>query len=182
VADILRGDVNPSGKLTVTFPQRIEDTPAYTNFGPGKQVIYGEGLYVGYRHYDQRQVAPLFPFGHGLSYTQFAYRNLQIQWSEADVFVSLEVENTGARAGAEVVQLYVSDPVSRLPRPPQELKGFAKIFLQPGEIQSVNFILDTRAFAFYDPDLKDWVVEPGEFEIRVGASSRDIRLKGTVTF
>jgi beta-glucosidase len=186
VADILLGAANPSGKLTVTFPQRIEDTPAYTNFGPGRQVLYGEGVFVGYRHYDQRQLAPLFPFGHGLSYTTFEYSGLVVTAGgdaagDAQVQVSLKVHNTGTKAGAEVVQLYVSDPASSLPRPPKELKGFARVDLQPGERKLVSFTLDRRAFAFYDVLKKDWVVEPGVFGILVGASSRDIRLSAEVT-
>jgi beta-glucosidase len=183
IANILLGDANPSGKLTVTFPRRIEYTPAYTNFGPGRKVIYGEGIFVGYRHYEQRHLQPLFPFGHGLSYTTFAYRDLNVQvqpgptGQASAAHVSLTVENTGSRPGAEVVQLYVSDKAASLPRPPKELKGFVRVQLNPGESQPVVFTLDQRAFAFYDPLQSDWVVEPGEFEILVGASSADIRLK-----
>lgn len=182
VASVLLGEVNPSGKLTVTFPRRIEHTPAYTNFGPGREVAYGEGIFVGYRHYDQRRVEPLFPFGHGLSYTQFEYRDLQIDVQVRNpVKVTLQVANTGSRKGAEVVQVYVSDKQASLPRPPKELKGFVKVELEPGESQVVTFDLNPRAFAFYDPVQGDWVVEPGEFEILVGASAKDIRLRGTVS-
>jgi beta-glucosidase len=181
VASVLVGETNPSGKLTVTFPQRIQDTPAYTHFGSGREVLYGEGIFVGYRYYDQRQVEPLFPFGHGLSYTHFDYQDLQVEVKERNpVRVSVRVANTGNRAGAETIQLYVSDKESSLPRPPKELKGFSKIELQPGESQVVSFDLTSRAFAFYDPQNGDWVVEPGEYEILVGSSSRDIRLKGLV--
>lgn len=183
VASILLGEVNPCGRLPVTFPKRLEDTPAFTNFGPGREVVYGEGVFVGYRHYDRRQIEPLFPFGHGLSYTQFAYHNLAVELQDGPAaespraLVSLEVENIGERAGAEVVQLYVRDVQASLPRPPKELKGFAKVYLQPGQRQQVRFELDRRAFAFYDPTPGEWIVEPGEFEILVGASGRDIRLR-----
>jgi len=182
VANVLLGDVNPSGKLTVTFPKRIEDTPAYTNFGPGREVMYGEGIFVGYRHYDQRQVEPLFPFGHGLSYTTFEYCDLSVYPQPAlaetpMVHVSFTVSNTGKRTGSEAAQVYVRDVVSSQPRPPKELKGFAKVSLQPGESRQVDVVLGPRAFAFYDPVEGDWVVEPGEFEILVGASAGDIRLQ-----
>jgi beta-glucosidase len=186
VTSLLLGEANPSGKLTVTFPRRIEHTPAYTNFGPGRSVLYGEGIFVGYRHYDQRQIEPLFPFGHGLSYTNFAYRDLDIQMEPGPsgetprAHVSLVVENTGQRQGAEVVQLYVSDRNASQPRPPKELKGFARVDLKPGESKPVNFELDERAFSFFDPVKTEWVVEPGEFEVLVGASAADIRLRGTL--
>ncbi|MBN2043995.1 MAG: glycoside hydrolase family 3 C-terminal domain-containing protein, partial [Anaerolineales bacterium] len=180
VANVLLGHVNPSGKLTVTFPKRLSDTPAFTNFGPGREVIYGEGIFVGYRHYDLRQVEPLFPFGHGLSYTTFSYSKLKVPTkikAGKTVQVSLKVTNTGDRPGKEIVQLYVADKQASLPRPPKELKGFAKVSLQPGETQEVTFDLNQRAFAFYDPVKADWVVEPGAFRILVGASAQDIRLK-----
>jgi beta-glucosidase len=183
IANILLGAVNPSGKLSVTFPKRYEDNPTYGNYPGAKQVYYGEGIFVGYRYYDHRDVEPLFPFGFGLSYTTFAYSGLRAPKTAAagkPVKVSVRIKNTGERAGKEVVQVYVSDKASSLPRPPQELKGFAKVALQPGESKSVEFVLDERAFAFYDPYQKQWVVEPGEFEIRVGSSSRDIRAKATV--
>jgi len=185
VANILLGDANPSGKLTVTFPRRIEDTPAYTIFGPGREVNYGEGIFVGYRHYDQRQVEPLFPFGHGLSYTTFEYRdlgvNLQLAAAETPtVQVSFTLTNTGARPGAEVAQVFVRDVASSLPRPPKELKGFAKVSLLPGESREVKVVLDPRSFAFFDPVEGDWIVEPGEFEILVGASAADIRLREAI--
>ena len=182
VARVLLGEVNPSGKLTVTFPKQIEDTPAYTNFGPGREVLYGEGIFVGYRHYEQRKVEPLFPFGHGLSYTKYEYSELSIDAKKGlPVRVSLKVKNNGKRSGAEVVQVYVSDKESSLPRPPKELKGFVKVSLEPGESQLVSFELNSRAFAFFDPQQVDWVVEPGTFEIQVGASAQDIRLKGNFT-
>ncbi len=187
LADILFGDVTPSGKLPTTFPARLQDNPAYINFpGENGKVLYGEGLFVGYRYYDKKELAPLFPFGHGLSYTTFQYRNLWLsaeQFNAADgLTVTVEVKNTGKRAGQEVAQLYVRDVKSSLVRPEKELKAFAKVALQPGESKIVEFKLDEEAFWFYNPAANDgrggWVVEPGEFEILVGASSQDIRLKG----
>ena len=186
VTDVLLGKVNPSGKLPVTFPVRLEDSPAYINASyPGsREVNYGEGIFVGYRYYDKRDVTPLFPFGHGLSYTIFAYSSLRsprkIKIGQK-IEVSLKVENTGTVAGKEVVQLYVSDLKSSLPRPPKELKGFTKVALKPGESQTVTFTLDERSLAFYDPHKKDWVAEPGEFEVLVGSSSRCIRVKAKFT-
>ena len=180
VARVLLGEVNPSGKLPVTFPVRLEDTPAFVNYPGGKEVRYGEGIFVGYRHYDAKDVAPLFPFGHGLSYTEFAYSDLQVSERVKPgepVAVSIKVKNTGDWAGKEVVQLYVRDVVSSLPRPPKELKRFAKVSLQPGESQVVSFELDDRAISFYDVDRKAWTAEPGEFEVLIGSSSRDIRAR-----
>jgi len=184
VSAVLFGEVNPSGKLTVTFPKQIEDTPAFHHFPGGRNVYYGEGIFVGYRHYDARNIEPLFPFGHGLSYTEFEYSDLIVPAETTigdPLTVRFAVKNIGERAGKEVAQLYVSDLVSSLPRPRKELKGFAKIELQPGETQEVTILLDERAFAFYDPDQQRWIVEPGEFEILLGASSQDIRLKGCIT-
>ena len=180
LAAILCGDVNPSGKLTESLPARLEDTPAYLDYPGGREVFYGEGIFVGYRYYDKRGAAPLFPFGHGLSYTSFEYSGLEVHSSgkmSDPVGVTLSVTNSGARAGQEVVQLYVRDVKSSLPRPVKELKAFAKVALLPGETRAVHFTLDERAFAFYDPARHGWVVEPGEFEILVGSSSRDIRTK-----
>ncbi|MEJ5200543.1 MAG: metallopeptidase TldD-related protein, partial [Anaerolineae bacterium] len=144
--------------------------------------VVREGIFVGYRYYDAKEVTPLFPFGHGLSYTEFAYSDLQVTPTVKrgePVAVSVTVKNVGERAGKEVVQLYVRDVQARLPRPPKELKRFAKISLAPGEAQTVRFELDERALAFYDPDSKAWVAEPGEFEVLIGSSSRDIRARAT---
>ncbi len=179
VAAILLGEVNPSGKLTETLPVKLEDNPAYLNYPGGRDVRYGEGIFVGYRYYEKKGVEPLFPFGHGLSYTPFEYSDLKVESSGkigAPVSVSLRVKNSGTRAGKEVVQLYVRDVQSSVLRPVKELKGFAKLALQPGESREAAFILDERAFAFYSPERHAWVVEPGEFEVLAGSSSRDIRL------
>jgi len=182
IARILLGQVNPSGKLPVTFPRRLADNPTFTNYPGAKEVLYGEGIFVGYRYYDARDVEPLFPFGFGLSYTTFACSDL---WVPQEVKagepleVAVTVKNTGDRAGKEVVQLYVHDKASTLVRPPQELKGFKKVFLEPGASTVVNLVLDQRALSFYDPDREQWVAEPGEFEVLVGSSSRDIRARAT---
>jgi beta-glucosidase len=185
LADILFGDQTPSGKLPTTFPRRLEDTPAFVNYpGENGEVLYGEGVFVGYRYYDTKRIEPLFPFGHGLSYTTFAYGDLVLsepQISSADLAagrvlaVSVTVENTGSRPGAEVVQLYVRDIASRLARPDKELRAFEKVELAPGTSAEIQFSLDERDLAFYDPADPGWVTESGEFEILVGSSSRDIR-------
>jgi beta-glucosidase len=179
LADLLFGDANPSGKLPTTFPVRLQDTPAFTNYpGENNQVVYGEGLFVGYRWYDARDITPRLPFGHGLSYTSFAYGELSVA-PEAragePIEASLEIANRGERAGQEVVQLYVRDPLSRLARPEKELKAFAKVSLEPGQSTRVSFVLDDRALACWDPSTSAWVAEPGEFELLAGSSSRDIR-------
>ena len=182
VVRLLLGQANPSGKLTVSWPVRLQDSPAAINHTyPGaRQVIYGEGIFVGYRYFDQVELAPLFPFGHGLSYTTFAYGPLQAPerfQAGQPLTVSLRVRNSGSRPGAEVVQLYVSDLESSLPRPPRELKGFARVELQPGAEQEVTFTLDERAFAFYDVIRQRWTAEPGRFELLAGSSSRDLRAR-----
>ncbi len=182
IADVLFGAADPGGRLPTTFPRRIQDTPAYINYpGENGRVRYGEGLFVGYRYYDKRDLAPLFPFGHGLSYTDFAYSNLRLS---ADVLtpddlltLSVDVRNTGDRPGSDVVQVYVRDVASRLVRPEKELKAFAKVHLQPGQTQTVTLTLDRQALAYYDPAAAGWVVEPGEFEVLVGRSAADIRLR-----
>lgn len=178
LANLLLGGANPSGRLSVTYPVRYEDNPTYVNYPGARDVRYGEGIFVGYRYYDHVGVEPLFPFGFGLSYTTFAYSSLDAP-TEAiagdPIEASITVRNSGDRAGKEVVQLYVRDVESSLVRPPKELKAFAKVALEPGESTVVRFTLDHRAFSFYDPQREAWVVEPGEFELLVGASSGDIR-------
>ena len=184
IANVLSGDVNPSGRLPDTFPVRYEDNPAFTNYpGEAGKVLYGEGIFVGYRYYDAKIIAPLFPFGHGLSYTAFKYSNLQVTpaavKADGKINVSIDVKNTGKRQGKEVVQLYVSDKESKVARPPQELKAFRKVSPEPGETKTVKFTLDKEALSFWDEEEKAWVAEPGEFEILVGSSSRDIRARRT---
>lgn len=185
VADILFGDKNPSGKLAETFPVQLSQTPSYINFpGEGDKVEYREGLFVGYRHYDKVEMEPLFPFGHGLSYTTFEYSELQLNKKEItdseEVIVSVKVKNTGGRTGKEIVQLYVQDVVSSVIRPVKELKAFEKIELAPGEEKRVIFKLGKRAFAYYNVELKDWHVESGDFELLIGKSSREIVLQDTI--
>lgn len=185
VADVVFGAANPSGKLAETFPARLQDTPSYLNF-PGEEgeSIYGERIYIGYRYSEARKISPLFPFGHGLSYTTFAYEDIRVSSKRITDVEGLEVTvtiaNTGTTAGKEVVQLYVKDPVSSLQRPVKELKGFEKVNLVPGERKEVRFQLQARDFSFYDSRRSRWVAESGDFEIMIGASSADIRLSEIV--
>jgi len=183
VVDVLFGEVNPSGKLPVTFPKRWEDCAAYGNYpGNAGVVNYKEGVFVGYRHFDAKNLQPEFPFGFGLSYATFAYRNLVVTPGGAGkpvaATVTLELENTSRREGAEVVQLYLRDVESSVPRPLRELKAFKKIALRPGQKSQVSFEIPREACAFFHPLKKTWVVEPGKFEVQIGSSSRDIRLRG----
>jgi beta-glucosidase len=183
IAAMLFGDFTPSGKLPVTFPRKLEDTPAWGHYpGENLHTEYAEGIYVGYRHYDRANIAPLFPFGHGLSYTKFDYSDLKVTPDKIGpgrrVQVSVTVRNSGARAGAEVVQLYLHQAASSADRPPQELKGFRRVMLTAGQTESVTFTLDPRAMSFYSTAKHAWVAEPSVFDVLVGASSRDIRLKG----
>lgn len=186
LARVLFGDANPSGKLACTYPKRLMDSPAHaletypeTN-GP---LFYKEGLLVGYRWFDTKNIEPLFPFGYGLSYTRFKYSGLKLvegkDPKDPVVTAEFEIANTGQRAGAEAAQLYVHEGQPTLPRPLKELKGFKKVSLKPGEQQKVSIPLDRRAFAFYDPVKKGWVSEAGDFKIQIGSSSRDIRLEDT---
>ena len=184
IADVLFGDVNPSGKLPVSFVKQWKDSPAYGHYpGENLQVDYAESIYVGYRFFDKKKIEPLFPFGYGLSYTKFEYSDLKVSPNKVEpgkpVEVSIQVRNSGTRAGAEVVQLYVHDGHASVDRPIQELKGFRRVSLAPGETKEVNFTLDRSALAFYSTAKKDWVTEPGQFDVLVGSSSRDIKLKSS---
>ncbi|MCB8924241.1 MAG: glycoside hydrolase family 3 C-terminal domain-containing protein [Ardenticatenaceae bacterium] len=186
IADILFGRTNPCGKLAETYPMKLSDTPAHLNFpGENGSVRYGEGLFIGYRYYDTKEIPVAFPFGYGLSYTQFAYSNPQASaaiFNDSEgVTVSVDVTNTGHMAGKEIVQVYVHDQESRLIRPFKELKGFAKVHLEPGETKTITISLDFRAFAYYDPAHQQWVTEDGQFDILFGTSSADIRCSTTVT-
>ncbi|KAA3660221.1 MAG: glycosyl hydrolase, partial [Chloroflexi bacterium] len=194
IADILYGHINPSGKLAETYPHKLSDTPAHLNFpGENDTVRYGEALFIGYRYYDAKEMPLLFPFGYGLSYTTFAYDNLQVHTEpgrtvsansfndEDGVTVSVDVTNTGKVAGQEIVQLYVHDQKSRLKRPFKELKGFAKVSLAPGETKTISITLNFRAFAYYDPAYRQWITETGKFDILIGASAADIRCRTTIT-
>ncbi len=186
LANILFGDANPSGKLPVTLPKRYEDSPAAPNY-PGSNLVanYAEGIYVGYRYYDTKHVDPQFPFGYGLSYTTFAYSDLKVTPGKVagnqPVQVSFNVRNTGSRAGAEVVQLYVHDGHSKIDRPEHELKGFSRVELKPGETKAVQLTLNRSALSYWNPATKDWQADAGTFDIQIGASSRDIRLHASLT-
>ncbi len=203
LAQILFGEVSPSGKLPISMEKRWEDNPTHDSYYPAGatsgtygnevrpstpaaqgHVAYSEGIFVGYRGFDRSGVKPRFPFGFGLSYTTFSYANLKVAPAAAPggipVTVSFDVTNTGQRAGAEVAELYVADGHAAVPRPAKELKGFARVELKPGETRSVTLVLDRRAFAYYDVKKKDWAVAPGEFTVLVGGSSDSLPLKGTV--
>ncbi len=184
IADVLFGDTNPSGKLTQTFPVRLEDNPAYLDFpGENGKVYYGEGLFVGYRYYEKKKIAPLFPFGFGLSYTTFAYSSLSLSAQEIGpddrLQVSVDITNTGQRAGKEIVQVYVRDQQASLQRPEKELKAFAKVQLEPGERKTITLSIGRDALAYYDDLAHEWVAEAGEFEVLVGSSSQEIPARAT---
>ena len=214
--DLLYGNANPSGKLAETWPLKLEDNPSYLNF-PGEDgvVKYQEGIFIGYRYYDKKKMDVLFPFGHGLSYTEFKYSDLKIESMKSEsntvetkavsvagekekecaavginadkitdqdkVIVTCKVKNVGRCAGKEVVQLYISKPDSEVMRPIRELKNFQKVSLKLGEEKEVEFILDGRAFAYYEEKIHDWYVESGNFVIEIGSSSRNIRLNDIVS-
>jgi beta-glucosidase len=181
LASILFGDANPSGKLPVTLPKRFEDSPAASNYpGIDLKVNYAEGIYVGYRYFDTKNVEPAFPFGFGLSYTKFDYSDLKVVHKDGNDVVTLKVKNSGKRDGAEVTQLYVHDGHSKIDRPIHELKGFQRVELKAGETKKVQFTLDKAAFSYWSPEKRDWIAEPGTFEVQVGASSRDIRVNAPV--
>ncbi len=184
IASVLFGDVNPSGKLPITFPKRLEDSPA--QIVNDLTVNYDDGIFVGYRYYDTNKIEPLFPFGYGLSYTTFTYDNLKINKDKVSgdetVKVSVDITNSGSRTGAEVVQLYVQDVDCSVERPLKELKGFKKIKLEPGAKETINLELGKEDLSFYDEKSGGWKVEPGKFNILVGSSSRDIRLEGKIEY
>ncbi len=184
IANILLGNVNPSGKLVTTFFKNWEDCPAYGNYpGEDDKVHYDEGVFVGYRHFDTRGIDPYFPFGHGLSYTTFEYSDLQMSAKkiseDESVTVSFIIKNTGSRDGAEVAQLYLGDDESCVPRPLKELKGFAKVFLKAGEETAISFTIGPGDLKYFDIYTHDWKSEPGKFNVYIGSSSRDIRLTGS---
>ncbi len=193
-AEILFGEVNPSGRLAATFERHWEDNPVHDNYYPApgtNRVVYKEGVFVGYRGYEHNGTKPLFPFGFGLSYTTFKYGNLAIKPADrgansdtlsAPLYqVSFDVTNTGAREGADVAQIYVAETKSKVARPAKELKGFARVDLKPGETKTSTVILDARAFAYYDAEAKQWRADPGEFQIIVGRSSQEIVARGSLT-
>ena len=186
VAQVLFGEFNPSGRLPISIERRWEDDAAYNSYYPkegSKKVEYSEGIFVGYRHFDKSAVKPLFPFGYGLSYTSFTYKNLTISPASSDdqVTVAFDVTNTGSRAGADVAEVFVGDHHAPVPRPVKELKGFAKVNLSPGETKNVSVKLDRRAFSYYDVKTHAWTVAPGDFDVFVARSAADIELTGKVT-
>lgn len=198
LAEILVGTISPSGKLPITIEKDFRDSPGYGYLPADEELYVGfrdeeekrrpvwhlpyrEGVFVGYRHFDHHGIEPLFPFGHGLTYTSFRYDELELLDRGSDVQVSFTVSNVGGRAGAEIAQVYVEDAQPRLPRPPRELKGFTRVALQPAAHQRVSLELDRRAFSYWDPSAGGWALDPGAFRIRVGASSRDLRLSGEIT-
>jgi beta-glucosidase len=187
VAEILFGDVNPSGKLPVSFEKKWEDNAtvnSYYDDDKDGHVRYSEGVFLGYRHFDQDNIKPMFPFGFGLSYTAFAYSNFKVTPADLapgkSATVRFTVKNTGKRAGSEIAEVYVHPVKATVPRPVKELKGFSKVWLKPGESKTVDVALSPRAFAYYDTTQHAWVAEQGTYEVWVGSSSADIRLKGSV--
>ena len=188
IARVLFGEVNPGGKLPITFPRVLADSPAHSDPrrfpGDRNEVRYDEDIFVGYRHFDRAAVEPLYAFGHGLSYTRFEYGELAIGergWQQDGVLrLSMQLTNAGARDGAEVVQLYLGATAPSLPRPVRELKAFRKLWLRAGESQRVEFELPLRTLAYYCPDALCWRVDDGEYEIALGSSSRDLRLRARV--
>jgi beta-glucosidase len=188
LAEILLGDVNPSGRLPVSYDRRWEDNPVRDSYYPEpgtNRVVYKEGVFVGYRGYEHAGKKPLFPFGYGLSYTSFQYSGLKIKSVSATLEgalyeVSFDVTNTGKRAGAEIAQVYVGEKDPSVARPPKELKGFTKIELKPGETKTATVALNARAFAWYDAASKQWRADAGAFDILIGRSSADIELTGRV--
>jgi beta-glucosidase len=188
LADVLTGAVNPSGRLAETIPLRLEDSPSFLNF-PGEEghVRYGEGIFVGYRGFDAADLPVAYPFGHGLSYTTFEYSDLSVHSTgsldggDLSVTVECSVTNTGTRDGQEVAQLYVSSAGSPVARPPRELKGFRKLSLAAGETGRASFSLASRDLAYWSREHRDWTVQPGSFELAIGASSRDLRLAQVLT-
>jgi len=187
LAQLVFGDFSPSGKLPVSFERRLEDNPSYASYYPkagDRKVNYTEGIFEGYRGYDKSETKPLFPFGYGLSYTTFAYKNLAVTPAtisgDQNLTVTFDVTNTGTHAGAEIAEVYVGQPNSRIPRPIKELKGFAKVLLNPGETKNVSVTLDRRAFSYYDVKIHDWTADAGEFNVIVGSSSVKAELTGKV--
>jgi len=192
LGEILFGEVNPSGRLPVTFEKRIEDNPAYATFpktinqpGIPTEIAYSEGIYVGYRGYEKHNIQPLYPFGYGLSYTTFDFSNIKVEPAQFDgtnpVTVTCTVTKTGDRAGAEVAQLYVGQQNPTVDRPIKELKGFKKVYLAPGQSEKVTLALDQRSFAYWNGTRQKWVAPQGTYNVLVGGSSADTPLKARVS-
>ncbi len=189
IAAIIFGDTNPSGKLPITFPKKLSDSPGHTSkrtYPGNEKVFYEEGIFVGYRHFDTKNIKPIFPFGHGLSYTNFKYENLEInkdKVSGEEVFnITIEITNSGNHVGAEVVQLYIQDVECSIERPVKELKGFKKVKLKPSEKKTIKFEIGKENLSFFDENDNCWKAEKGLFKILIGSSSRDIRLQGEIEY
>lgn len=183
IIDILLGRTNPSGKLAESYPKDIKDTPCYTTFAqPGRNALYKESIFVGYRYYDTFNLEVLFPFGYGLSYTTFAYENITVDGNFPDLTVSFDIRNTGSVAGSEIAQLYIHHQHPTIFKAKRELKGFDKVYLEPSQSKKVSIDLGARSFSYFNTDVSDWVIENGEYEIQIGASLMDIRLKHTITY
>ncbi|MBT1171765.1 fibronectin type III-like domain-contianing protein, partial [Bifidobacterium sp. SO4] len=185
IVDLLYGKANPSGKLAETFPVKLSDTPVSLVYPQKENDPYAEGVFIGYRYYDKKRMDVRFPFGFGLSYTTFEYTNLTVssdEFVDGDTLtVTVDVTNTGKVFGKEIVELYIGDAgTAPVPRPDKELKGFAKVALEPGETRTVSMTLDKRSFSYYNEDIDDWAVAPGTYRVLIGASSRDIRLSAEV--
>ena len=188
LAEILFGDVNPSGHLPATFERRAEDNPTFSNYypeGDTRRVLYKEGIFVGYRGYQHNRTTPLFPFGYGLSYTTFSFSNLTVTPTSAganpQVTVTFDLKNTGSRKGADVAQVYLSDDHLKAPHAERQLKGFERVDLGPGETRHVSVTLDARAFAFYNVQAKKWTIDPGKFTVEVGDSVESLPLHADLT-
>jgi beta-glucosidase len=183
IIDILLGRINPSGKLAESYPKVIEDTPCYTTFAqPGRNACYKESIFVGYRYYDTFNVEVLFPFGYGLSYTSFAYENITVEGDFPDLNVTFDIRNTGSVAGSEIAQLYIHHKHPTIFKANRELKGFDKVYLEPSQSKKVTISLDARSFSYFNTDINDWVIENGKYEIQIGASLMDIRLKHSISY
>ena len=183
IGDVLFGAKNPSGKLPLSFPRRLEDNPAFLNYrSENGRALYGEDVYVGYRYYQKVKLAPLFPFGHGLSYTRFELHNLQVSQTDESISVSAEVENVGDVSGATVAQVYVSQQQPSINRPLKELKGFKKVFLEAGEKKRISVDISLKyAASYWDEEADKWIMEEGGYDVLVGQSSEMTNLAGTIS-
>ena len=184
IADIIFGDINPSGKLPLTFPKKLEDSPAHTSekrYPGNEKVFYDEGIFVGYRYFDKYGIEPLFPFGFGLSYTSFKYKNLKVNKSQLklneELEISFELENIGDRFGAEIIQLYIQEITPQVERPLKELKRFKKVSLNSGKNIKIDFRINKHDLAYFDEKLNSWNTNDGKYNILIGSSSRNIKLK-----
>lgn len=181
IADVLTGNYNPSGKLPITFPKRWEDCSAFNSYHKQDSVsVYSDGIFVGYRYFDKENIEPLFPFGYGLSYTKFDYKNINVKSSGDKFTITFDLKNIGKVKGTEIPQLYIHDMKPIVEKAPKELKRFERISLKPGETKEVKFELTKNDFKYFDPEKHDWLVSPGSYELLIGSSSRDIKLRESI--